>query len=236
MTILITNDDGIDSPGLRKLAEAAQQFGEVWVVAPDGQRSALSHSYTWRESVRVWPVPFSVEGVKAYACSGTPADCARIGILKLVPGRPDQVMAGINSGYNIARDIQYSATLGAVMEAAEWGIPATAFSQGDASYQEVVDRYLPGLMEECLAHPAGRGEVWNVNFPCCDLADCKGIQWDCRVSTDTYYADSYQEVAEENGVITLRLVPDRIWKGTEGTDLAAVIDNYIAVGRVRNIG
>ncbi len=236
MNILITNDDGIDSPGLRKLAEAAGRFGRVWVVAPDGQRSATSHCYTWKKSVRVWEKEFPLENVKAWACDGQPADCVRLGIFSLLPEKPDYVMAGINSGYNISHDIQYSATVGAVMEAALWGIHAIAFSQGDVAYQDVVDCHLPDVMEACMQRKLKKGQVWNVNFPCCSLADCKGIQWDCKVSTDTYYDDSYVEESSEAGVRTFRLAMGRIWKGTPGTDLAAVIDNYVSVGKVRNLG
>lgn len=244
--ILITNDDGIDSPGLWKLAEAAGRFGRVWVVAPDGQRSAMSHSFTWRQEIHVREYDFPVKDVTAWTCDRTPADCVRIGALSLLPGKPDYVLAGINSGYNISHDIQYSATIGAVMEAALWGIHAVAFSQGNAAYQDVVDRYLPELLEECIKNPLEPGQVWSVNFPGCELKDCKGIRRDCTVSKDQYYADHYEEIPGDEAAgrdpklkekeRTFRLVADRIWKGSEGTDLAAVIDNYISVGKVTNIG
>ena len=89
--ILITNDDGIISDGIVRLAETASHFGEVWVVAPDGQRSAVSHSVTLRHSFEAWETDFPVAGVRAFACSGTPADCVRIGVLNIVPGKPDHV-------------------------------------------------------------------------------------------------------------------------------------------------
>ena len=75
--ILITNDDGIESDGMIRLARAAKEFGEVWVVAPDGQRSAMSHSITLRHSIEAWKVDFPVQGVHAYACNGTPAEIGR---------------------------------------------------------------------------------------------------------------------------------------------------------------
>ena len=83
--ILITNDDGIDSDGLIRLAKVAMEFGEVWVVAPHSQRSAMSHSITLRHSIEAWEVDFPVPGIRAYACDGTPADCVRIGVLNIVP-------------------------------------------------------------------------------------------------------------------------------------------------------
>ncbi|MDD6504181.1 MAG: 5'/3'-nucleotidase SurE, partial [Lachnospiraceae bacterium] len=103
--ILITNDDGIDADGLIRLAQAAKNFGEVWIVAPDGQRSAMSHSISLRHPVEVWECEFPVSGVHAYACDGTPADCVRIGVLNIVPGKPDHVFSGINYGYNTATDL-----------------------------------------------------------------------------------------------------------------------------------
>ena len=131
MNILITNDDGIEADGLIRLAEAAKEFGEVWVVAPKRERSAASHSITLRRHIDVYPHnDFPVEGVKAYHCSGKPADCVRVGALAVMPEKPDLVLSGINYGYNSATDIQYSATVGAAFEAAFQGIHAIALSEG----------------------------------------------------------------------------------------------------------
>ena len=116
--ILITNDDGIDSGGIARLAAAATAFGEVYVVAPEHQRSAASHCITLHEPFTVRPYDFPVDGVKAWSCSGTPGDCVRIGCLNMVPGGPDAVLTGINHGTNVASDIQYSATAGAAFSCA----------------------------------------------------------------------------------------------------------------------
>ena len=93
--ILITNDDGIYSDGIIRLAQTAKEFGEVWVVAPDSQRSAMSHSITLRHPIEAWSVDFPVEGVHAYACDGTPADCVRIGVLNIVPGNRIMYFPGL---------------------------------------------------------------------------------------------------------------------------------------------
>ncbi|MCR5545281.1 MAG: 5'/3'-nucleotidase SurE, partial [Lachnospiraceae bacterium] len=106
--ILITNDDGIHSKGLIRLAEVAKNFGKVVVVAPDKECSAMSHRITLRESIDVKKVDFPVEGVDAYASTGTPADCIRFGILNIVKCKPDVVLSGINYGFNCGSDIQYS--------------------------------------------------------------------------------------------------------------------------------
>ena len=117
-TILITNDDGIEAGGIVRLAKAAAEFGEVWVVAPARQMSAASHSITLHSPLDIYPHSFPVPGVRAFSCSGTPGDCVRTGSLSILPRRPDVVLSGINYGYNVASDIQYSATAGAAFEAA----------------------------------------------------------------------------------------------------------------------
>ena len=236
MRILITNDDGIEAAGIRKLAEAAKKFGEVWVVAPDGQRSAASHSYNFHHSVNLKAWPFPGEGVKAYACSGTPVDCVRVGVLKLMPEKPDFVLTGINQGYNICADIQYSATVGSALEAAFLGVKAIAFSQGSFKDADIVDRYLTEIMEECMKADPGKNRIMNVNFPDCSLAECKGILRNCVVSQDDFYEDTYGEEALDDGSSEFHLHYKRHWEAaSEGTDLMAVRDGYISIGPVSNI-
>ena len=146
--ILVSNDDGIDSEGLKRLVEVAVKFGEVWVVAPVKQFSAKSHSATFWEPVDVWPVDYPVEGVHAYVTSGTPSDCVSIGLTAIVPGGPDVVFCGINCGFNIASDIQYSATVGAALEAANHHIHTIAFSESHEGGHEVTDKYIEQLAAE----------------------------------------------------------------------------------------
>ncbi len=235
MRILITNDDGIEASGIQKLAEAAKDFGEVWVVAPDGQRSAASHSYNFHHPVKVWAWPFPVDGVKAFACSGTPVDCVRVGVLGLMPEKPDLVLTGINQGYNIAGDIQYSATVGSALEAAFQGIRAIAFSQGSLEHQEIVDQFLPEILEEYIKKDPGKNRIWNVNFPACSLEECQGILRDVKVSQDDFYIDTYHEKVLEDGISEYHLSYDRNWNASEGTDLFAIAGNYISIGPVNNI-
>nr|MCR5730858.1 5'/3'-nucleotidase SurE [Ruminococcus sp.] len=128
-SILITNDDGILADGIIRLAKAAKEFGEVWVVAPDGQRSAAAHSISLHSPVDVYPHDFPIDGVHAYSCSGSPGDCVRVGALSIMPHKPDIVLSGINFGFNVATDIQYSGTAGAAFEAAFQGIHAVSFSE-----------------------------------------------------------------------------------------------------------
>jgi 5'-nucleotidase len=233
--ILITNDDGINSEGLYRLADAATKLGQVWVVAPDSERSAMSHSVTLRREVEVWEVPFPVEGVKAFACDGKPADCVRVGVLNIVVPKPDMVFSGINYGYNVAADLQYSATVGAAFEAAFQECHAIAFSEGAREIHEVADDYLLDIMKKLADKPLARGQIWNVNFPASTRSECKGIAYNTTVSTDGFYKDRYKETVLSNGRRSYMVDGIRNWDAQAGTDLRAVLDNYISVGVAHNI-
>ena len=233
--ILITNDDGINADGIIRLAQAATEFGEVWVIAPDSQRSAMSHSITLRHSVDAWKVDFPVPGVHAYACSGTPGDCVRIGSLNIVPEKPDHVFSGINYGFNAASDIQYSATAGAAFEAAFQGIHTIAFSEDACEIHEVTERYLKEIIAELLNKPLGVNQIWNVNFPGCQLAECNGILRDRKVSTDAFYVDRYIETTVSEDKVSYMVEGIRNYSALEGTDLKAIFDNYISIGLATNI-
>lgn len=233
--ILITNDDGIDADGITRLARAAKEFGEVWVVAPESQRSAVSHGITLRHSIEAWKVDFPVSGVHAYACDGKPADCVRIGVLNIVPGKPDHVFSGINYGYNVATDLQYSATAGAAFEAAFQKIHTIAFSEDACELHEVTDRYLQEIIAELLDKPLGINQIWNVNFPSCRLSECNGILRDRKVSTEVFYKDRYTETMVSEGRISYMVEGIRNYSASEGTDLKAILDNYVSVGIATNI-
>ena len=238
--ILITNDDGIESEGLYRLVKEAVKFGEVWIVAPESERSAASHSITLRHGIDVYPVEYEVEGeyaVHAYSCSGTPGDCVRVGCTAIVPEKPTVVLCGINFGYNVASDIQYSATCGSAFEAEFQGVPAIAFSEGAGKYHEVSDRYLFEILEKLIDTEFMPGKIYNVNFPFCPLSECKGVLFDRGVSRGMVYKDGYK-VAEklENGGV--RYMVDGVFtpEAENGTDYRAVLDNYVSVGTVQNVG
>ena len=235
-SILITNDDGIEKDGLIRLATAAKEFGEVWIVAPDGQRSAASHSITLHDPIDVIPHDFPVKGVKAFSCSGTPADCVRVGSLGVMQRKPDAVLSGINYGYNVATDIQYSATCGAAFEGAFQGLPSIAFSEDMSDCHEVTDAYLGKMLEEFLFRPFQRGQILNINFPGCSISQCKGILYDRTVSSGMFYRDHY--VAKEKlpgGGIRYEVEGDYSEECEDGTDFRAILDGYVSVGVVDNI-
>ncbi|MGI6057551.1 MAG: 5'/3'-nucleotidase SurE [Bilifractor sp.] len=233
--ILITNDDGIHSDGLVRLAAVARDFGEVWVVAPDNERSSMSHSITLHDSFELWPCDFPVPDVHAWACTGTPGDCVRIGALNVVPGWPDYLFSGINYGYNAASDLQYSATVGAALEGSFQGIHSTAFSEDASPIHEVTDHYLHDIIADLITRPLKKGQIWNVNFPGCSLAECRGIQWDRKVSDECFYVDTYEQHLEPSGRYTCHVIGTRDNRAEEGTDLRAIYDNYISMGLVNNL-
>ena len=234
--ILITNDDGIDSEGLRRLVDVAKEFGEIWIVAPDGQRSACSHSITVHGTIDIYPYDFGVEGVKAFTCSQTPADCVRVGVRAIMPCKPDVVLSGINRGYNSATDIQYSGTVGAAFEAERHGVPAIAFSEGTGDDHSLTDQELPGILGMLINRKPSAGQVYNVNFPQCSPEECKGILEDRTVSRDGVYLERYRETDKlPNGGSRLRVNGIYNDRSKEGTDLRAVLDQYISISLIRNI-
>lgn len=232
--ILITNDDGIRSSGIIRLVEAARALGEVTVIAPDREHSAKAHSISILEPVDFMPYAFPVPGVTAWVCSGTPSDCVRVGLAYLLPQKPDLVLSGINCGFNIASDIQYSATVGAALEAAHQGIPAAAFSEPYNPDHSVTDRFLPDVLELLEELLPGRDEILNINFP---LASCNGILTGRTVSSGSMFRGSYQltERLPGGGLrLSAEWVPDDACD--DGSDFRAVLDHYISIGVVRNIG
>ena len=123
-TILVTNDDGFHGPGLRPLMAAMRRVGDVIAVVPDQERSADSHCLTLHKPIRVHRVVKDL-----YTVTGSPADCARFGVLWILKSKVDLVVSGINHGYNLGEDIIYSGTVAAAREARILGVPAIAFSQ-----------------------------------------------------------------------------------------------------------
>src|SRR5690606_32311726 len=128
MRLLLVNDDGIHAEGINKLAMELEKKHEVTIVAPDDERSAQSHALTLRKPLVVKEVKLGGIKSKAYSVSGTPADCVRIAIDKLLPEPVDMVISGINRGLNVGMDVLYSGTVSAAIEANLYNIPSIALS------------------------------------------------------------------------------------------------------------
>ncbi|MBR0139164.1 MAG: 5'/3'-nucleotidase SurE [Firmicutes bacterium] len=234
--ILITNDDGIRADGLMRLIAAALPYGEIWVIAPESQRSASSHAISLLSPIDIRPYGLGIPGVRAFTCSGTPADCVRVGSVSLMPKKPDLLLCGINRGYNCGTDIQYSGTVGAALEGVFQGFRSVAFSEGRLS-SDVCEACLETVLAEVISLDPGENAIINVNFPDCPLPEFKGILRDRTVSKSMLYIDGYalRETREDG---TMSFTVDGVYheEAEEGSDLRAVLDGYISIGRVRNLG
>jgi len=163
--ILVTNDDGVTAPGIRALAEALRQVGDVVVCAPDRERSATSHALTLDRPLRVDELEPGV-----FAIDGTPADCSYLGLLHLVPRPPALCVSGINHGYNLGSDIFYSGTVAGAVEAALRGVPAIAISleRHTPSDFAAAAAFARALAAEVIARGPGaipEAALLNVNLP-----------------------------------------------------------------------
>ena len=236
LNILIANDDGIDSPGIVRLAEAAAKFGSVWVAAPSSQCSGMSQKLTIFGEFPVSRPAFPVSVMDAWSIGGTPADCVKLAVNFLMPVKPDVVFSGINFGYNTGFDIAYSGTVAAAMEAVMNGIPAIAFSaQHDGSY-DVTDRYILDIARELLAAPLAPGEIWNVNFPGCPLDEFKGILHERTIAPKFIFDNTYSANHRSGG---MTLIPDADFiahgDAPAGSDIEAVLHGYISIGKVKSM-
>ena len=186
MKILITNDDGVDTLGIRLLAQWAKKLGEVTVVAPKVEQSAKSHAIELIKPIEIKEVPF-IDGVKAYSLDSTPADCVRFAVLSLQE-QFDLVLSGINRGVNLGADVVYSGTIGAVFEAIRMGIPAIAFSSFPDG-QEAATKYLDEVYEYLIQNDLfAQNPIYNVNIP----NEAKGIRMTYQGSQ--YYSDAFIKI------------------------------------------
>lgn len=227
--ILISNDDGITAPGLRVLVEQMQQLGEVIVVAPDKPQSAMGHAITVTLPLRL-KESFIFEGVKAYECSGTPADCVKLALDKVCTRRPNIMVSGINHGPNYSINVIYSGTMSAAVEAAIDGVQAIGFSLNDYSSNanfEYCRHFITQIVNKILENPLPYGTLLNVNFP--KTENIKGLKV-CRQAS-ARYAENFEEKLDPQGRkyywmtgVLINQEPD-----DNDTDLWAVENNYASV-------
>src|SRR5215207_499361 len=151
--ILITNDDGVSAPGIRNLVEAVKDLGKIIVVAPDKPQSGMGHAITIGSPLRLQPVNF-FEGIEAYSCTGTPVDCVKLAVDKVLHRKPDLCLSGINHGANHSINVIYSGTMSAAVEAAIESIPSVGFSLLDYSIDAdftVASKYARIVVQEMLS-------------------------------------------------------------------------------------
>ena len=198
MKILVTNDDGIHSSGIYALWDVAKEFGDVTLVAPNTQKSAVGHGITIADPLYITEIDLG-NGFKGSAVSGTPADCVKIGIKKIMLSTPDIVLSGINIGSNLGNNIIYSGTVAAAIEGALAGIPSIAFS---------IDSFNPNSFETSkdvvrkvinliLDNNPPIGTILNVNIPQCSLEDLKGYK--ITVQGKQYFDDNFDARIDPRG-------------------------------------
>ena len=186
MHILVTNDDGIESPGLFALKQALDPLGDVSVIAPDGNRSAMARSITIRRPLEVDEVQLP-DGSTGYATDGTPVDCVRFAVLGLLGSTPDIIVSGINHGLNLGDDVTYSGTVAAALEGVLLGWPAIAVSQqsinrehwdtGSAGYDfRAVASFVAALVPIAMREQFPRQVLLNVNAPGLTPQDVCGMK------------------------------------------------------------
>jgi len=174
--ILVTNDDGILSPGLAILSKALGKLGEVWVVAPDRERTAVAHAVTLHKPLRVQP-----QGKRMFAVNGTPVDCVNLALLQILPARPHLLVSGINKGVNLGDDVLYSGTVSAAVEGTILGVPSMAVSQeGRERFRFAVGAYYAvGVARLILEQGLPEETLLNVNIPDRPMASTSEVRVTC---------------------------------------------------------
>lgn len=231
MRILISNDDGINSPGIQALASAMKDLGEVYVAAPERNQSATGHAVTMHTPLRSKEVDGFGDGIKAWWVNGTPADCVKLGIENLMGVKPDLVVSGINMGENLGTDVIYSGTVSAAVEGAIFGIPAIAFSYQDY-YAKDMTTAAKAAKEICiqiLKHGIPQNHIINVNIPKINsLEDIKGIKL-CKLGVKIYQ-NNFEERRDPKGNIYYWLAGELVEQPEDQeTDIYAVRHQYISI-------
>lgn len=223
--ILVTNDDGIDMPGINILAESLREIGRVIVVAPDREKSATSHAVTLNSPLRV--EKFDSDRIKV---DGTPADCVMLAVKKLLRRRPDLVAAGINPGPNLGDDVNYSGTVSAALEGAMLGIPSFSVSMAGRSNLrfDVAGIFAVKIARAIFSYGLPRRIALNINVPNLHISRIKGIaitRQGLRVYKDKVLVTKdpvgkplYWITGEEPG-----------WADEEETDFKAIENNMVSI-------
>ena len=198
--ILVTNDDGISAPGIRTLISAMNELGDVIVVAPDSPQSAMGHAITINSTLQCNQVKIDEGPQIEYSCSGTPADCVKLGINEILDRKPDICVSGVNHGSNSSINVIYSGTMSAAVEASIEGIPAIGFSLLDYSWNanfNEIKKYLINITKQALLNGIPKGNALNVNFPKLKEKDIKGIKI-CR-QANAYWVEKFDKRVNPQG-------------------------------------
>ena len=227
--ILISNDDGIEAPGIKILTKVARALSrDVWVVAPERERSGASHSLTLHRPLRIRRL-----GPRRYAVDGTPTDCVLLAVNAIMRDkRPTLMLSGVNGGGNVGEDVTYSGTVAAAMEATLLDVPAIAMSQhytnGGPIHWATAQAYAPEVIRRLTALPWPRSTLMNVNFPDVPPEKVKGIV--AASQGRRKIGDNLSERIDARGRPYYWIGPMRDEAPTrEGTDLCALVEGKVSI-------
>lgn len=225
MIVLLSNDDGIQSEGLRALEESISRVGETYTVAPDRAQSSMSHALTLHRPLRVQEL-----GPRRLSVDGTPVDCVKLALTGLLPVRPDLVISGINKGPNLGDDIIYSGTVSAAIEGALLGLPAIAVSLvtfKDFDFRAAAE-FAANLVERIAEKSIPTKTLLNVNVPPLAKSELKG--WRLTRMGKRHYSENIVERIDPRGAKYYWIGGDDLgFANEEGTDCHAVHEGYISV-------
>jgi 5'-nucleotidase len=228
--ILVTNDDGITAPGIQALVEEMKSLGEVVVVAPDGPQSGMGHAITISKPLRLDKVAYHGE-VLGYQCSGTPVDCVKLAVNKILHRKPDLLVSGINHGSNSSINVIYSGTMSAAMEGAIEGIPSIGFSLDNHSLEadfKPYKRYVKQIAASILRNGLPLNTLLNVNIPGVSADEIKGVKI-CRQARAKWEEEFDERLDPHNRKyywLTGKFVN---YDNGEDTDEWALTNNFISV-------
>lgn len=228
--ILITNDDGVTAPGIMNLVEAVKDMGKIVVVAPDKPQSGMGHAITIGQPLRLHKI-HSIENVETWSCTGTPVDCVKLAVDKVLHRKPDLCLSGINHGANHSINVIYSGTMSAAVEAAIESIPSAGFSLLD--YRIDADftgakKYVRIIVEKMLTTELDKHTVLNVNIPSVVPELLKGFKI-CRQAYAKYEED-FVERNDPHGRHYYWLTGEFVnFDKGKDTDVWALANNYVSV-------
>ncbi len=228
--ILITNDDGISAPGIRNLVEAVKDLGKIVVVAPDKPQSGMGHAITIGHPLRLHKVNI-FEGIESWSCTGTPVDCVKLAVDKVLHRKPDLCLSGINHGANHSINVIYSGTMSAAVEAAIESIPSAGFSLLDYNIEADFSgarKFVRMIVQNMLKTKLDKHTVLNVNIPSVPAELLKGIKI-CRQAYAKYIED-FIERADPHGKMYYWLTGEFVnFDKGKDTDVWALANNYVSV-------
>ncbi len=227
--ILISNDDGIYAPGIQAMYEAVKDLGEVTVVAPAGEQSAVGHAITLSDPIKAKPIS-RPDGFRGYAVGGTPADCVKLAVCALLPKPPDLVLSGINLGPNTGISVIYSGTVSAATEGVILGIPSVAISLG--SYQkprwDVAARVARQIAQHVLRVGLPPDTLLNVNVPNLPAKQIRGYR--TTLMGRSRFVEKFDRRTDPQGNVYYWMDGELELLGDEGeTDIIAVREGFVSL-------